>query len=283
MSRVDQIKQIMKNVGTRVTSVATMPASFSLPAFSTGAVAAAAGSPKLKYLFYGIVAIATLVALIMFLQALGVNIVKQRPGASGIVANPFSSGDSKSIDNPTDTAALVDFSKNIANPSVFTVSTLITINRAAQNRSPNIPVMLLYYGNNTVSTDGNDPQNVNTLFSNPAAKNFQFAIWMNGDSNYINVQFNDGSTNINSLSIVRLDNPPFDKQFRLTIVVNANMAEVYSGSKLVRTVITRDGSSISPYNSPSQATFKAPVNTNISVDKVTIWNAPLNVSEIAAL
>lgn len=282
-TRIQEIKNVMKGIGRGTGTGMGSSASFSLPSFAT---LTTAGSPKIKYALYVIVAIAAIAALILFLQALGINIIRKRPGAPGIIASPFSSGDSKTITTPTD-QQLTEFSKFLQHTSIFTISTVLTVK--TRQGSDTKPIMILYYSDKQISSSPIDTtiiksDDINTIFSNPTADdNFQLAIWMSGVSNVLYVQFYyPSSSNNKDKSIIRLDNPPLNKPFRISVIVNSIMAEVYSGGKLAKTIVTK-GKSISPYDSPSGRQFYAPLNSSVTLEALTLWNAPLTFSEIAAL
>jgi hypothetical protein len=266
-------------------------------------------SSTFKYVTYVLIFIVTLIALVLFLQSLGVNVIQERWGANGYIPSPFGDQTLK---------YLSDSQANTISSTAYTINIPISISSNIVNNIDPVPILLFYRGieqsittstkstNNGVTTTSSTtisnlnqslfdlsgsltaitsitkttpPNNIDLYFNTPVGVNpYQFAISLDGLSKDLNISFYDSASN---KYIALLQNPPTDVVFNLTIVVNVSYVEVYSNGLLTKTFVF-DGNTIYV---PSTAKFNIIANPNITIDKSTvgIWGQPLLASEVGQI
>lgn len=301
-TRISNIAKILKGTYSGIPSavsspiaalgIATTASSFSKPSFkSVSSLSPFTGpsSNTAKSISYILIGIITFIALILFLQSLGMQIIQERGGSNGYFMLPF--GD-QSLINLTDTVALRDI-----NPYIYTINIPIYIGNAVvknvgnpvctsgNNPIANLyekPILIFYRGINyayksKLTNGSTDKNNIDSYFD--SIPSYQFAVALDGITRDLCIFFYDSKPTPQKHSVL-LKNPPLDVTFNLTIVVNKTYAEVYSNGLLTKTVVL-DNSIFAP----STANFNLITNSDITIEpsNVSLWSKALLASEIGKL
>jgi len=284
-----------QNIGS-VLQKSAASVGISVPSFS------GPSSITTKYISYVLLGIVTFIALILFLQSIGVNIIQERSGGDGILPTPFKDPDLFILSDLYGTGA---DSINI-NPTVYTINVPIFISSNISNYTQPVPVLLFYRssatpdtaalsntfgtgggnGTGTGCSDATNPtpptvERIDNYFKNggvAATPPFQFAVSLDGETKDLYVGIYDN--NKAKQNGATLSNPPMDVVFNLTIVVNNKYIEIYSNGKLTKSIVITNGI----YND-SSAIFgiSSDPNVTITASTVSIWNHALLANEISQI